>query len=382
MFLEYLTPISAELLEQVQQLSTSSLGKKIVLHTKNEFPDLKKVKLALIGVLDNRGDKKYPETPNLDNFRNIFYKLYPGNWEFSMADLGDLKAGESQEDTYFALTNITSELIKNGIIPIIIGGTQDLTYPIYRAYDHLEQMVNLVSIDYKFDIGKQEDEHTNESYLSKILTNSPTNLYNYSNLGYQTYYNSQEELDLLEKMNFDTYRLGEVVSDISIAEPVLRDADFVSIDINAIKYSATGNIKNFQPNGFDGVEICKLSRYAGISDKVSCLGIFNLTNTMSEAVMIAEVIWYFIEGYHFRTNEYPFSSKDQYSKYFVPIDDIELMFYKSNTTGRWWIDINHNTSDNKLINSSLLSCTENDYLKACDQEIPERWWRSIKKQIM
>ncbi len=49
----------------------------------------------------------------------------------------------------------------------------------------------------------------------------PNNLYNYSNIGYQTYFTSQEEIDLMEKMFFDAYRLGDVGADITIAEPVL-----------------------------------------------------------------------------------------------------------------------------------------------------------------
>jgi hypothetical protein len=48
-----------------------------------------------------------------------------------------------------------------------------------------------------------------------------------------------------------------------------------------------------------------LSRYAGISDKVSIFGIFNHNNSSQESVLIAQIIWYFIEGFHYRS-EYPF----------------------------------------------------------------------------
>jgi hypothetical protein len=42
------------------------------------------------------------------------------------------------------------------------------------------------------------------------------------NIGYQTYYNSQEEIDLIEKLFFDAYRLGEISHNIALAEPVLE----------------------------------------------------------------------------------------------------------------------------------------------------------------
>lgn len=67
--------------------------------------------------------------------------------------------------------------------------------------------------------------------------------------------------------------LGDVCNNITIAKP-LRDADVVSIDLNSVMSSYSANFEQFQPNGFNGKEICALSRYAGMSDKVSSFGIF------------------------------------------------------------------------------------------------------------
>ena len=82
------------------------------------------------------------EEVNLNAIRKELYSLFPGNWQSSIADLGDILPGNSLEDTFFALQKVTAKLIRKGIIPIVIGGTQDLTYPLYRAYDNQEQMVN------------------------------------------------------------------------------------------------------------------------------------------------------------------------------------------------------------------------------------------------
>jgi arginase family enzyme len=319
----------------------------------------------------------------LSLIRLELYHLFPGNWSHTIADLGDILPGNSPEDTYYALQKVVSKLIKNKVIPIIIGGSQDLTYALYRGYDDLEQMVNLVSIDSKFDLGKQEGTALAETYLSKIIIEEPNNLFNYSNVGYQTYYNSQEEIDLIEKLFFDAYRLGEVCNNIAISEPVFRDADLVSLDLNCVKSSDSGNFANFQPNGFNGKEICALTRYAGISDKVSCFGIFNHQGSKQETALIAQVIWYFIEGIHYRSNEYPFGSKDNYIKYIVPNEAEDVVFYKSDKTERWWIEIPFFTnSNNKLKKNTLLPCSQEDYLAACNQELPERWWKAQRKSIL
>jgi arginase family enzyme len=378
----FLAPVANEVLNFKDGLTSQHLGRKVVFHTNEDFPDLQQIKIAIIGVLENRGLESN-ESFNLSAIRKELYSLFPGNWDVSIADLGDILPGNSIEDTYFALQKGLAALIKRKIIPIVIGGSQDLTYALYRAYDDLEQMVNLVAIDSKFDFGKESEPIKATSYLTKIILNEPNNLFNYSNIGFQTYFNSQEEIDLIEKLFFDAYRLGDVSNNISIAEPVFRDADIVSIDLTAIKSSDSGNFITFTPNGFDGKEICTLSRYSGISDKVSLLGIFNHNDTERESVLIAQIIWYFIEGYHYRSNEYPFGSKENYLKYIIPFEEEELVFYKSNKTERWWIEIPFiSTNNNKLKKYTLLPCSYQEYLGACNQEIPERWWKAQRKNIL
>ncbi|RTY86581.1 arginase [Flavobacterium sp. RSP49] len=380
---DFLKPVDDEILEYINGLTSQQLGGKIVLHTQEQFPDLSKIKIAVLGVLENRGNFNAVSTVDLLSVRKELYGLFPGNWDASVADLGDILAGNSSEDTYFALKKVTASLIKKKIIPIVIGGSQDLTYALYRAYDDLEQMVNLVAIDNKFDFGKENEQASATSYLTKIIIDEPNNLFNYCNIGYQTYFNSQEEIDLIEKLFFDAYRLGEVSNNIAISEPVFRDADVVSIDLNAVKSSDSGNFSSFAPNGFNGKEICALSRYAGISDKVSALGIFNHNNSAQESVIIAQIIWYFIEGFHYRSHEYPFGSKENYLKYIVPMEEEDLVFYKSDKTDRWWIEIPFISNvNNKLKRNTLLPCSYEEYLMACNQELPERWWKAQRKNII
>jgi arginase family enzyme len=378
----FLAPLDIETLNFIDNLTTQHLGSKVVFHSNEEFPDLNQVRIAIIGVLENRGLNESASF-GLTAFRKELYSLFPGNWNASIADLGNILAGEAIEDTYFALKEVVTSLVKRKIIPIVIGGSQDLTYSLYRAYDNLEQMVNLVAIDSRFDFGKESESISASSYLTKIILDEPNNLFNYSNIGFQTYYNSQEEIDLIEKLFFDAYRLGDISNNISISEPVFRDADVVSVDLTSVKSCDSGNFSTFTPNGFNGKEICSLSRYAGISDKVSLFGIFNHNDTKQESVLLAQIVWYFIEGYHYRSNEYPFGSKENYLKYIIPLEEEELVFYKSNRTDRWWIEIPFiSTANNKLKKSTLLPCSYEEYLAACNQEVPERWWKAQRKNIV
>ncbi|NCP89766.1 MAG: formimidoylglutamase, partial [Flavobacteriales bacterium] len=229
----FLSPVSDFVLAHNELLFQQSLGRKLRVHSKKHgIPDLEGVNVAILGVLENRNDHNYiGETFHLNDIRKAFYALFPGSWNTTIADLGDINKGESVEDTYFALKTTLAILIDKKIIPIIMGGTQDLTYANYRAYDSLIPMVNMVNIDNKFDLGDSTKPIKNNSFVGKIILDKPYNLFNYATIGYQTYFNSQEEIDLMDKLYFESYRLGQISKDVTLVEPVLRDENIVSLDL-------------------------------------------------------------------------------------------------------------------------------------------------------
>ena len=97
-----------------------------------------------------------------------------------IADLGDIINGDQIQDTYLSVTSIVSSLLKKNIIPVIIGGSQDITYANYRAYDKVKPMINIVNVDNSFDLGDSSKPITNLSYVGKIILEKPYNLFNYT----------------------------------------------------------------------------------------------------------------------------------------------------------------------------------------------------------
>ncbi|WP_445732494.1 formimidoylglutamase [Mariniflexile sp.] len=384
----FLSPVSDIVLAHNELLSLQALGRKIRVHSSQKgIPDLNGVQMAILGVLENRNDVNYiGEEFQLNDIRKSFYSLFPGSWNVVIADLGDINKGESVEDTYFALKTTIAILIKKNIIPIIIGGTQDLTYPNYRAYDTIMPMVNIVNVDGKFDLGDSTKPIKNDSFVGKIILDQPYNLFNYATIGYQTYFNSQEEKDLMDNLYFESYRLGAVSKDITLVEPVMRDANIVSIDLSAVKGSEVSLNQKFSPNGLDGKEICAIARYAGISNKVSSFGIYEYKPSKDDdmtSMLISQMLWYFIEGVNFRVKDDNFSDERSYQKFITLVDSQELVFYKSNKTGRWWIEIPFLTEiNNKLKRHTLLPCMHQDYQDACNNKVPDRWYKAFQKNCV
>jgi formiminoglutamase len=361
------------------------LGNKIIFHSENGFPEIEKNGIALIECPEYRNDV-YQETEHrsMDDLLFPFYQLYTGElWNFNIYDLGILLPGNSIKDTYFALSQVISELIKRKIIPIIIGGSQDLTFPMYQAYKTLEQMVNLTIVDNAFDLGDPEGEIKSNAFITPILLSRPCFLFNCSTIGIQAPYIKKSELDLFERLYFDVCRLGEYNSDFKIVEPILRNTDIASIDMNAIRFSDFKS-QNNNPNGFYADQICQIAKYAGISDKLTSFGLFNSLNEFrfQNKQLVAEIIWYFIDGYAQRKGDFPIGSKKDYTKFIVHLEDEneDLVFYKSPKSDRWWLEVPYPTSKGtKYERHHLIPCTYEDYQAAMLNEIPDLWWKTFQK---
>ena len=382
-YYDFLTPVNANILQFVSELPQGTIGKNIKIIQESTETELHPKSIVLLGVPEDRGAiRNEGAGKDLDSFRKEFYALYSGNWTGIIYDFGDLKVGESFQDTLVIVQEIVVSLLRSNQIPVIIGGSQALTYAIYRAYDQMEKRVNLTAIDAKFDLGMLENPLDSASYLTKIIMDKPNNLNNYTNLAYQTFLNAQDEIHLMDGLLFDTYRLGNLKKDIELSEPVLRETDLLSIDIGVVRAADAPANCNKMISGLNADEICQISRYAGLSDKLNIFSIFEYNSKYDihnqTAQLIAQMVWYFIEGVHLRKPEFPNVDLNGFKKYIVMIDDETYQFYKSESSERWWMEISLK-EDNKIKRQTLIPCTYNDFLTANRLEIPERWYINRRK---
>jgi formiminoglutamase len=383
---DFLAPVSSKLVEEYNEEHGRMLGHKIRIHEEIAgIPSLDNVKIAIVGVLEDRlslNNKGCDRGADLVRYQ--LYKLFPGEWSFEIADLGNIYKGEKPEDTYAAMRYLLTELLELNIIPIVLGGSQEATYHMYRAYDKLEQSVNLVSADPRFDLGDINLPLNDENYLSHIVLQKPHNLYSFGNLGYQSYFVDPEERALMERMYFDVFRIGQL-RPFTLSEPVVRNCDLLSIDMSVVRAAEAPGHRQASPNGLNGEEVCALTRYAGLSDKLTQLGIFGYNPGLDingrTAQLIGEMIWYFIEGVSHRKGDFPMGSKSDYQRFTVMMEDNhELIFYKSPKSGRWWIEtpvIGDQISSNER--HKLIPCSIEDYEYAMQGELPIIWWNALKR---
>jgi arginase family enzyme len=380
----FFTPIDL----QTDSYAETQLGKLVnAYNADSEFPDLTDIDMAIIGVCeDRRATNNVGCSFAPDKVRDYFYSLYPGTFRPRIVDLGNITAGHEIEDTYYAVKSSIDYLIRNNVIPIIIGGSQDLTYAQFLGYEKLEQTINVVAIDSKFDLGNPDEDTTNTAYLGKIILHQPNFLFNYSNIGYQTYLVDQPSLGMMNRLYFDTYRLGQVRDAIEESEPIIRHADMLSFDITAIKHSDAPANPNASPNGFYAEEACQMMRYAGMNDKLSSVGIYEINPEYDThgktSNLAAQMIWCFMDGFYNRKSDYPSRTSPDYIKFHVVLQEekYEINFYKSKKSDRWWMEVPYPpTKGLKFERHTLLPCSYKDYEMAVNNEIPDRWWQTYQK---
>lgn len=365
--------------------SSLQLGKRLNVNSEGSFYSPGKYEIAIFFVPEYRNSELNPDDSYIQEIRKKLYDLLPGDWKTTITDLGTIIPGETVDDTYTAVKDVVTELVKNQVFPIVIGGSQDLTYPIFEAYQSLEQTVNILDVDCKVDMGDPEEPIAASSWINKVLMLRPNYLFNYAILGYQSYLVQNKELDLLNKLYFDAYRLGDFYSNPKMVEPLVRNADILSFDLNSVRGSDYNGNSEELPHGLYGEDACRVMRYAGLSDKLTSLGIFNFQSSEKigfDASLLAQMVWYFLEGFENRKRDFPIGSKSSYTKYLVAIDDFkdEIVFYKSDKSGRWWMEVPYPKVEGaKFQRHLLVPCDHEDYKNALTNEMPNLWWRTFEK---
>ena len=386
---EFFHPLSDDLISELASYPAQSIGGMVKFHSAAGFPELPSSGVAILFVDDHRLSANTSSPTDISlGLRRKLYSLHRHEHPLTVLDLGDLKVGATPEDTRFALSEIVRDLIVAGIMPVVIGGSHDLTLALHEAYRPFGKLMNITSIDSKFDLGSPDSPVTNKAWLGKIVLQQPTYLFNFSNIGYQTHFVGSESVEFMNKLLFDTYRVGEVRTSLQDMEPVIRSSDLITFDMSSIKQSEAPGTTDPSPNGLSGEEACQLMLYAGLNDQLSAAGFFEFNAStdinFQTAHLGAQMIWYLMEGYSNRMADFPGKAPESsFMRYHVEagVASGNLVFLKHTYTARWWLELPRPVSEDNpdLIRKKHIPCSAKDYQQAMQNEMPERLWRIIQK---
>jgi formiminoglutamase len=370
---DFLQPVNLDLLSKDEGYRDTQLGKHIKVY-ETQLPDISDADMVIIGAGECRGaGYALSDHTSADAIRAALYALYYWHAQVTIADLGNVKIGQTIQDSYAALRTVIAELILQNKKVVVIGGSHDLTLPQYHSYTSIPTLVNAVVTDAKIDLDL-EARLPADHFLEELFTGLPNHLNHYAHIAFQSYFMHPHMLETIDKLRFDCFRLGVVREDIEEMEPVIRDSHMMSFDISAIQNAqAPANI--ITPNGLNGEEACVLMQYAGMSWKTSSIGLYGYQAELDQngltAIQMAQMIWYIIDGIQKGKKESPLSATERFKEFHIAFSDIDTQFLQSKSTGRWWM---------QLHNKEWAPCSYKDYLVASKNEIPERWLRALERE--
>ncbi|MDC0584135.1 arginase family protein [Bacteroidales bacterium] len=353
------------------------LCKNIFIHTENNpIKNLENYDVVIFGVKEDRSAEFNGLDEAPDEIRQKLYLLRNISSDQKIIDLGNLKLGNTVQDTYYGIQEVIIELNNFPLNIVVLGGSNDMNIGVLKAYQKLNKKTKLVSIDSNIDISRNNKIVNSYSYLNDVIYDNP--IYSFTGIGYQTYFTDPEKISDLKDRYFEPIRVGDAKANLWDIEPYLRDANIVSFDISAVRQcDAPGNNRP-SPNGFYGDEACQLSKFAGLSNKNKVFGVYEVNSKKDfngqTAHLAAQVIWHYLEGLSMQSDEDPMISLTNFKEFIITGQTVDLNYYKSMKTNRWWASVPTNNDGEEFI-----AVTKNDYDKAVNHDLPDRWLNLYRK---
>ena len=358
MLSNWLQPLETGQFSNFKRLDNNHFGKNIVIHS-NRLPSLKNVKVALLTIDSHSGDR----------IRQALYSMSFPFKRYKIADLGNTRKAEIP-----FLIPLIGELLAGDILPIVVSPDPSHALALFKAYQNKKQLVNITWVSDRIPL-KPKGKRT-DGFINRMVHSRKPGLFNLGLIGYQSHYTPSSVINFMNDRNWDAQRLGHIRNNLEHAEPIIRDGDMLCFNPSAIRQSDLPAQLYPSPSGLSQEEACQIARYAGLSDKLSAFGCFGFDQSLDDfgqsAEAIAQLIWYFLDGYFKRHKDYP-ASVNGLVEYIVEgkKDGQALTFWKSKKSGRWWIQVPVKIKK-KQYRHRLIPCSYQDYQEASSYDLPDR----------
>lgn len=330
-----------------------------------------------------RGGKVYYWPKATARIRRRFYRLAVPSLALSLVDMGDLFVPEpTPEKVASALEEVSAALLRQGHTIVLFGGGQEAAHPLYRALAAQEAPFTYTLIDKKLDLfdAISAEEAPHRRYHSSMLLDEELGVPTWGQvIGLAWHWVSPEEESLIhERLNLLYVRLHEVLSNPDRAEPLLRMASLISMDLGVLRGADAPAVLDPEPEGLPIEIAAKLMRFAGMGYRSEVLHIANYFAPRDpdgrSAAAVAILLWYFLEGRINPQDDFPQPDRSNLERYEVSLSEpepSEVVFYRHPLTGRWWMEVVPLTQGHP---PRLFPCTQEDYQQALGGELPRLWY--------
>ncbi len=228
-------------------------------------------------------------------------------------------------ETYNRIKSVIDEMLKNDILPLVLGGGHDITFPCIEAFSQYYKKIGGLNIDVHFDVREQTGRHISSGMVfRKILEDLNEELLlgeNFIEIGADGNVNSRKYWEYLSKKNVTVYpikHIRDAMRDTPGIEHIIKqalqiagrntDAVFASLDIDSVSSDAAPGCSFINPNGFTTDEISRISYTVGCDKNIRYFDLvevnpeFDVDNRTTR--LCARIISCFLTGYTQRVEMY------------------------------------------------------------------------------
>lgn len=240
------------------------------------------------GVKRNRGRVGAKEAPN--EVRKALYKFTPfivskgkqiaGGTVF---DFGNVKVGATLEETHERVQTVIEGLVGNNILPIVIGGGHDISYPCFLGFSKKAAAAGAINLDTHLSFRKPHPHRNNGTAFRQILDlpHSPLSPMNFVDIGAQSFANAKDHYEELVDRGSTVFTLHEVQHEriekiLDLAYEISTSTTerlYVSFDLDVVRSSDSPGVSASYPTGLTSEDILKAAHFAGLHQKTKCIDI-------------------------------------------------------------------------------------------------------------
>ena len=249
---------------------------EVVGYEESQYPGAEVVLLGCPqdeGVRRNNGRVGAAKAPTA--IRRQFYKLTPFGLKWRVFDLGNIKIGETLEDTHATHCAVVRQLLRDGKRVVVIGGGNDISYPDGVAMAEVFGPENWIGInvDSHLDVRIAPERNSGTPYR-QLLEEGHLLARRFFEVGYQSHFVSPVYYEYIRGLGVQRISLELLRShdetDLELREMIKQKfvhhseemSVFFGFDIDVVRASDAPGTSAPSPLGLRAGEFIQLVKYA------------------------------------------------------------------------------------------------------------------------
>ena len=235
------------------------------------------------GVVRNKGRAGSKLAPHEIRKHLYRYPLSKSHEDLSLLDLGDVIKQDNLESTHEVLHEVVKRLICDRKNVIVLGGSNDISYPDCSALAAGVDSLLVFNVDRHLDVRDDSQRNSGTPYR-QLLDEELIDPCQFHEFGINSFSNSQTYLKYIEEIGAHIHYLGDIRGRTHTAiQAIMADSQaeaiFLGFDLDVVRAVEAPGVSDPCPMGLTAVEVCEIADAAASESRVRMIEITEVNPT-------------------------------------------------------------------------------------------------------